>query len=58
MIASFATSPRRPCCSAAAATKELQKLVNRTGDGIVSARLDGQVILFNSAAESIFGAPA
>ena len=41
------------------ATKEfLEKLVNRTGDGIVSARLDGQVILFNSAAESIFGAPA
>ena len=40
------------------ATKEfLEKLVNRTGDGIVSARLDGQIILFNSAAEEIFGLP-
>ena len=41
------------------ATKEfLEKLVNRTGDGIVSARLDGQIILFNSAAEDIFGLSA
>jgi PAS domain S-box-containing protein len=40
------------------ATKEfLEKLVDRTGDGIISARLDGQVILFNSAAENIFGIP-
>jgi PAS domain S-box-containing protein len=41
------------------ATKEfLENLVNRTGDGIISARLDGQVILFNSAAEEIFGISA
>jgi PAS domain S-box-containing protein len=40
------------------ATKEfLENLVNRTGDGIISARLDGQVILFNAAAEKILGIP-
>jgi PAS domain S-box-containing protein len=38
------------------ATKEfLENLVSRTGDGIISARIDQQIILFNRAAESIFG---
>jgi len=36
------------------ATKDfLENLVSRSGDGIISARLDGEVILFNGAAEKI-----